>query len=92
MHSDYTVQCHNWKHTILQFLSVIMYLTHKHNVFEIINMHIICARNKQRKSKFLCGNTAGTEDQEITRFQFQDHHDLTVCVCVCVCDNISIYF
>ena len=48
-------------------------------------MCIICARNKQRKSRFLCGNTAGTEDQEITRFHIQDHHDLMVCVCVCVC-------
>jgi hypothetical protein len=45
-------------------------------------MRVICARNKQRKSKFLCGNTAETADQEITRFQIQDHHDLMVCVCM----------
>jgi hypothetical protein len=49
-------------------------------------MCIICARKKEKRKRiFLCGNTAGTEDQEFTRFHIQDHHDLMVCVCVCVC-------
>ena len=55
-------------------------------------MRIICARNKQRRRKFLFGNTAGTEDQEIKRFHIQDHPDLMICVreCGCVSEVTSV--